>query len=59
MLAETRMDWNLLDAMRFLGECLLMLVAVALVTGLIGLIMVGGAVLAARLTGTHDFRDFG
>ena len=53
------MDWNLLDAMGFLGECLLMLVAVALVTGLIGLIMVGGAVLAARLTGTHDFRDFG
>jgi len=32
------MDWNLLDAMRFLGECLLMLAATALVMGLIGLI---------------------
>jgi hypothetical protein len=45
--------------MRFLGECLLMLAATALVMGLIGLIMVGGAVLAAKLTGTRDFRDFG
>jgi hypothetical protein len=53
------MDWNLLDAMRFLGECLLMLAATALLMGLIGLIMVGGAVLAAKLTGTRDFRDFG
>ena len=53
------MDWNLLDAMRFLGDCSLMLAATALVMGLIGLIMVGGAVLAAKLTGTRDFRDFG
>ena len=53
------MDWDLLDAMRFLGECLLMLAVTALVMGLIGLIMVGGAVLAAKLTGTRDFRDFG
>jgi hypothetical protein len=53
------MDWNLLDAMRFLGDYLLMLAATALVMGLIGLIMVGGAVLAAKLTGTGDFRDFG
>jgi hypothetical protein len=45
--------------MRFLGECLLMLAATALVMGLIGLIMVGGAVLAAKVTGTRDFRDFG
>jgi hypothetical protein len=52
------MDW-LLDAIRFLGECLLMLAATALVIGLIGVTMVGGAVLAAKLTGTHDFRDFG
>jgi hypothetical protein len=52
------MDWNLLDAMRFLGDCLLMLVVVALVEGLIGLIMVGSAVLAAKLTGTGDIRDF-
>jgi hypothetical protein len=40
--------------MRFLGECLLMLAATALVMGLVGLIMLGGAVLAAKLTGTHD-----
>jgi hypothetical protein len=53
------MDWNPLDAMRFLGECLLMLAATASVMGLIGLIMVGGAVLAIKLTGTGDFRDFG
>jgi hypothetical protein len=46
--------------MRFLGECLLMLAATALVVmGLVGLIMVGGAVLAAKVTGTRDFRDFG
>jgi hypothetical protein len=31
----------------------------SLVIGLIGLMMVGGAVLAAKLTGTRDFRDFG
>ena len=49
------MDLNLLDAMRFVGECLLMLAATALVMGLIGVTMVGGAVLAARLTGTRDF----
>jgi hypothetical protein len=48
------MDWNLLDAMRFLGDCLLMLTVTALVMGLIGLLMVGGAVLAAKLTGTRD-----
>jgi hypothetical protein len=53
------MDWNLLDAMRFVAECLLMLAATALVMGLIGLTMVGGAAFAARLTGTRDFRDFG
>jgi hypothetical protein len=52
------MDWNLLDAMRFLGECLLMLAATALVMGLIGLIMVGGAVLAAKLTAPRDFSGF-
>jgi hypothetical protein len=28
---QHQMDWNLLDAMRFLGECLLILAAVALV----------------------------
>jgi hypothetical protein len=48
------MDY-LLDAVRFLGECLLMITATALVMGLVGLIMVGGAVIAARLTGTRDF----
>jgi hypothetical protein len=53
------MGWYLLDAMRFLGECLFMLAATALVMGLIGVTMVGGAVLAAKLTGTRDFRDFG
>jgi hypothetical protein len=37
--------------MRFLGECILMLAATALVMGSIGLIMVGSAVLAAKLTG--------
>jgi hypothetical protein len=36
-----------------------MLAATALVMGLIGLIMVGGAVLTAKVTGTRDFRDFG
>ena len=52
------MDWNLLDAMRFLGDCLLMLAATAFVMGLIGLMMVGGAVIAAKLTGTGDIKDF-
>jgi hypothetical protein len=53
------MDWNLLDAMRFLGDCLLMLAVTASVMGLVGLIMVGGAVIAAKLTGTGDIGDFG
>jgi hypothetical protein len=48
------MDWSLLDAMRFLGDCLLMLAATALVMGLVGLIMLGGAVLAADRN--RDFR---
>jgi hypothetical protein len=52
------MDWNLLDAVRFLGDCLLMLAATASVMGLVGLIMVGGAVLAAKLTGTSDLGGF-
>jgi hypothetical protein len=52
------MDWNLLDAMRFLGDCLLMLATTALVMGLIGLIMVGGAVFAAKLPGTRDIGGF-
>jgi hypothetical protein len=58
MLSGDWMDWTLLDAIRFLGECLLMLAATVLVMGLTGLIMVGGAVIAAKLTGTGDIGDF-